>query len=489
MRRLLVSRAWLLAGCGLLAALPAGAAERSSLLLYGFAATAPATPPPLPSMIALLIRDELERSGRYTVSIRSADAPLFLRAEAEQPSSDPTQLYQALRVARSLGARFVVQGVITAYEPPQAQASGKITVRVTAASAETEVSRDVFVTAEIKVSGRAAPPAAKVMGPAARAVATAIASEAIPRLADPSPADRAQAAERARARGKEAAAGGSGGQAVDDLRRAARLTPEDAATHVALGDALARQGRLASALLELRQALDLENGAAPSSDEARALRLRVIGALSDQGLWDEAAAETRRGLAQEPGSEPLRLALAEAEIRGGDGAAALAALRPVHAQREPGQKEWGLLSQAYALTGDAPRWLGAVVRGAVVGVAEPDQYAAVIRRLALAFHSLADESGQAERRILAGQMSLTTFRATAARQAAQAQVVADYLGRLAFPEAAAAAHQARQSAWSAFARAAGQAIRFADTGHYDDLAAARTTRLQALDLLDKTPLK
>jgi Flp pilus assembly protein TadD len=468
---------------------PAGAAERSSLLLYGFGASAPATPAPIPDILAQLVRDDLEKGGRYTVSIRSADSPLFRRAESEQPGGDPTQLHQALRVARSLGARYVVQGVITAYEPPEAKAPGKITLRLTAASAETEVSRDVFVTAEMNVPGHAASASAKVMGPAARAVATAIVAEAIPSLDHPSPADRAQAAERARARGTEAAAGGSAGQAVDELRRAARLTPEDAATHVALGDALVKQGRLASALLELRQALDLEAGAATGPEGARALRLRVIGALNDQGLWDEAAAEARRGLEREPDSEPLRLALAEAEIRSGDGAAALAALRPLHAHREPNAGEWKLLAEGYALTGDAPRWLDAVVRGAVLGVAESGQYPAVIRRLDLAFHAQASEAAEAERRTLAGQMSLTTFRATAARRAAQAQVTADYLARLAFPEAAADAHQARQTAWSALARAAGQAVRFTDTGSYDDLAAARATRLQALGQLDQAPLK
>jgi hypothetical protein len=258
---------------------------------------------------------------------------------------------------------------------------------------------------------------------------------------------------------------------------------------VALGDALVKQGRLASALLELRQALDLEVGAATGPEGVRALRLRVINALSDRGLWDEAAAEARRGLEREPDSEPLRLALAEAEVRDGDGAAALAALRPLHAKREPREAEWKLLAEAYALTGDAPRWLDAIVRGAVLGVADSGQYAAVIRRLDLAFHALADEAEEAERWTLAGQVSLTAFRATAARRAAQAQVVADYLGRLAFPDDAAAAHQSRQSAWSALARAASQAIRFTDTGSYQDLADARTTRLQALSQLDRSPMK
>src|SRR5207249_933818 len=149
-----------------------------------------------------------------------------------------------------------------------------------------------------------------------------------------SPADRAQVAERARTRGREAAVGGATGQAVDDLRRAAKLTPEDAATHIALGDALVKQGMLATALLEFRQALALESGSTAVTPEARALRLRVIRTLGERGLWDEAAAEARRGLDREPESEPLRLALAEAEVRGGDGAAALAALQSLHRQRE-----------------------------------------------------------------------------------------------------------------------------------------------------------
>ena len=483
------SRAGLLAVTLLLAVLPAAAAERRGVLLYGFGASAAGIPPPIPGIIALLVRDDLEQSGRYAVSLRSTDSPLFLRAESEQPGGDPTQLHQALRVARSLGARYVVQGLITAYEPPQAKAPGKITFRLTAASAETEVSRDVFVTAEVKLAGRGAAAAAKVMGPAARAVATAIMAQAIPSLEHPSPEDRAQAAERARTRGKEAAAGGSAGQAVDELRRAARLTPEDAATHVALGDALVKQGLLASALLEFRQALALETAGATAGEGVQALRLRVIRTLGERGLWDEAAAEARRGLEREPDSEPLRLALAEAEIRGGDGAEALAALRPLHAHRGPRDTEWSLLAEAYALTGDAPRWLDAVVRGAVAGVAESGQYAAVIQRLDLAFRATVDEAGEAERRIVAGQMSLATFRATSARRAAQAQVVADYLRRLAFPDDAAAAHEARENAWSGLARAAGQALRFADSGSYDQLAAARAERLQALGELNRAPIK
>src|SRR5205814_9913837 len=115
-----------------------------------------------------------------------------------------------LRVARSLGARYVVQGVITAYEAPQAKTPGKVTFRLTVASAETDVSRDLFVTVEMKVPGKGGADAAKVMGPAAKAVATAIMAEAIPGLERASPADRTQAAERARAGGQEAAAGVAG---------------------------------------------------------------------------------------------------------------------------------------------------------------------------------------------------------------------------------------------------------------------------------------
>ncbi len=487
MRALRFSRAPLFSLILLLAALPAQAADRSGLLLYGFVSSAAATPPPIPGILAVLVRDELEKNGSYSVSIRSGDSPLFLRAESEQPSSDPTQLHQALRVARSLSARYVVQGVITAYEPPQDKAPGKITIRLTVASAETEVSREVFVTAGMKVSGRGAAAAAKVMAPAAHAIATAISAEGIPNLERASPQDRAQAAERARTRGKEAVASGAPGPAVQELQRAARLTPEDAATHEALGDALVKQGKLASALLEFRQALALQ--AAGPADSVGALRLRVIQLLGERGLWDEAAAEARRGLERTPDAEPLRLALAEAEIHSGNGSAALAALQPVRAHREPRAAEWRLLADAYALVGDAPRWLDATVRGAVLGVPDSGQYAAVTRRLDETFHGLADDAANAERRVLAGQMSLSTFRASTARRAAQAQVVADYLTRLAFPDGAAAGHQARQDAWGGLAKAASEAGQFADTGRYDALAAARADRLRAFSLLDGSPAR
>lgn len=464
--------------------LPAGAAEKSSILLYNFRAGTPNTPLPIAEIVAVLVRDELEKSGRYAASVRSADEPLIRRAESEQPGADPTQLPQALRVARSLGARYVVQGVITAYEPPQEKQAGKITFRLTAASAETDVSRDVFVTAAMKVPGKGGADGAKVMAPAAKAVATAIMAEAIPSLQHATPADRTQAADRARTRGQEAAAGGAAGQAVNELRRAAKLTPEDAATHVALGDALVKQGLLATALLELRQALALQTAGDTSPAESRPLRLRVIRTLGERGLWDEAAAEARRGLAREPDSEPLRLALAEAQVRSGDGSAALETLRTLHAHREPRDTEWSLLADAYALAGDAPRWLDATIRGTVAGVAETGQYAAVIRRLDLAFRAFADDAAEAERRMLLSQISPSSFGQAAARRQAQAQAVADYLGRLAFPDEAAASHAAREAAWAGLARAAGRAVQFAGSGNYDDLAAARGERLRALAQLD-----
>jgi Flp pilus assembly protein TadD len=466
----------------LIVAAPAQAAERSSVLLYDFRATSPNTPPPIAQIVAVLVRDALEKSGRYDATVRNADAPLIRRAESEQPGSDPTQLPQALRVARSLGAKYVVQGLITAYEAPQASHSGKVTFHLTAASSETDVSRDLFVTAEVKPPGKGGADAAKVMGPAVKAVTLAIMNEAIPDLDRATPADRTQAAERARSRGQAAEASGATGQAVDELRRAAKLTPEDSATHIALGEALTKQGRLASALLEFRQALALEAvGDAPAAKE---LRLRVIRTLGERGLWDEAAAEARRGLEREPGSEPLRLALAQAEVRNGDGAAALADLRLLHAHRAPRDTEWELLADAYALTGDAPRWLDAMVRGSVAGVAEAGQYAAVIQRLDLAFRTLADDANEAERRMLQTQISLASFRRDAARRSAQAQVVADYLGRLAYPTEAATSHAAREAAWVGLSRAAERAVRFTSSGNYDDLAAARGERLRAVARLE-----
>jgi tetratricopeptide (TPR) repeat protein len=488
-------RAPLIALALLMAPVPVSAAERSVILLYGFTSSTPATPQPVPPMVALLLRDELQKNGKYAVLIRDADDPLIARAESEQPTRDPTRIDHALQVARQLGARYVVQGVITAYQAPQATAPGQVTFRLTAASAATDVSRDVFVTAGMKVSGKGAVPAAKILAAAVRAVGTAITAEAIPSLEHATPADRAQAAERSRTRGQDAAASGATPQAVADLRRAARLTPEDAATHAALGEALIKQGMVATALLEFRQALALAEGAgsgeptppAPGSPPAldpKTLRLRLVRALGERGLWDEAIAEARRGLERDPDSEPLRLAMAEAAIRAGDGAAALAALKQLHAARPPRDAEWNLLADADALVGDAPRWLDALVRGAVAGVPEAGQYAAVIRRLDQVFHALADEAEEAERWMLAGRMSPTDFGTTSRRRAAQAKVVAEYLGRLAYPDDGAAAHEARQEAWSGLLRAGERAVQFASAGSYDDLAAARSERLRALARLE-----
>ena len=42
----------------LVAAMPAGAADRSSVLLYDFRATSPNTPPPIAQIVAVLVRDE-----------------------------------------------------------------------------------------------------------------------------------------------------------------------------------------------------------------------------------------------------------------------------------------------------------------------------------------------------------------------------------------------------------------------------------------------
>jgi hypothetical protein len=123
----------------------------------------------------------------------------------------------------------------------------------------------------------------------------------------------------------------------------------------------------------------------------------------------------------------------------------------------------------------------------VQGVAEADQYSAVIRRLDQAFRSLADEAGEAERRQLAGQLSTSAFAAAALRRQVLAQAAADYLGRLAFPDGAAASHQARQDAWSELARGAERAAHFGQGGSYDDLAAARTERLRAVSLFQSAP--
>jgi Flp pilus assembly protein TadD len=457
----------------------ARAAERPIVLLYGFSSSAPAAPEVIPGAIAIMVRDELEKGGKFSALVRNGDDPNFRRLESEQPGADPTRLHQALRVGRSLGARYVVQGVVTAYEAPVENAPGKITFRLTTASTGTDVSRDVFVTAPMKAPGRGASAATKVLGPAARAVATTIATEAIPALERATPADREQAAARARARGTDATAGGATQQAVEELRRAARLTPEDAATHLALGEALVKQGLQATALLEFRQALDLQEAEGAPAESTRALRLRLVRALGERGLWDEAQSEARRGLAAEPTAEPLRLALAEAAIRVGDGAAALEALQPLQAARAPRAEEWNLLAEAQALTGDAPRWLDAVVRGALVDVSEAGQYAAVIRRLDQAFRALSDEAGEAERRVLVGQLAPGELGKAAVRRGAQARVVTDYLQRLAFPPEEETAHHRREAAWSDLARAADQARLFAEGGNYEDLAAARARRLQA----------
>jgi Flp pilus assembly protein TadD len=486
-----------------LAPLSSQAADRSSVLLYRFQSATPATPAPVTDMLAPLVRDELQKRGRFAVLLRDPDDPEVRRVEAAQPTREPTRLHHALSVARSLGALYLIQGVITAYEPPQDDQSGKVTFRLTTASVATEVSRDVFVTAEMKASGKGTV-AAKVLGPAARAVAVAIATEGIPALDRASPADRAQAADQARARAADAAAAGVAGQAVQELRGAARLDPVDASTHQALGEALVKQGLVASAMLEFREALTLDSAAArpsPSTgsgtveqsspqprrltaEELSSLRLRLVRGLADRGLWDEAMAESRRGLEQEPDSVPFRLAMADAAVRKGDGAAALDALRPLHARRPPQDSEWNLLAVAYSLLGDAPRWLDSLVRGAVDSVPETGQYAAVIRRLDLVFREMADEAEEAERRLLAGQLAVGTFGAGATRRLEQARGIAEYLDRLAFPDGGEAAHGARQEAWSGLQRSAEQARRFADGGSYDDLAAARGERLRALARLD-----
>ncbi len=478
------SRACLAALLLIFAARPVVAAERSIVLLYGFTASSANTPPAIAVTIAVLARDELEKSGKFAVIVRNADDPQFRRVESEQPGVDPTLIHQALRVGRTLGARYVVQGVVTAYEPPRDKAPGKVTLRLIAGDTASDVSRELFVTAEMKVPGRGAAASAKVLGPAARAVATGIAAEAIPQLERATPADREQAAQRARERGKEAAAGGATREAVDDLRRAARLTPEDAATHGALGEAWVKQGMMATALLEFRQALALDVAGGAPTDAVRALRLRLVRALGERGLWDEAVAEAKRGLDQEPAAEPLRLALAEASLRSGDGAGALAALRSLHGSRAPEGVEWSLLAEAHALMGDAPHWLDAVVRGAVAGVPDAEQYGAVVRRLDLAFHALADDSEEAERRVLAGQLSVSDFGAAASRRGAQAKAAVDYLGRLAFPVNSEAAHMERQAAWAGLARAAERARQFADGGNYDDLASTRGERLRAVAQLE-----
>jgi tetratricopeptide (TPR) repeat protein len=478
------------------------AADRSAVLLYRFQSTTPAVPVPVTNVLAPLVRDELQKRGSFVVLIRDPDDPTVRRAEGEQPTTDPTRLHHALQVARSLGARYLVQGTVTAYEAPQASAPGTITLRLTTASVTSEAARDVFVTAEMKVSKKGTA-AAQVLGPAARAAAVAIAAEAVPALDRASPADRAQAAEQARARGADAAAAGVSDRAVQELRGAAQLDPQDAATHRSLGEALVKQGLVASALLEFREALTLGEtsgqraspaDSAPSStpgsssglsaEERGSLRLRLVRGLMDRSLFDEAMGEARRGLEQEPGSVPLRMALAEAALQAGDGAAALAALTPLHTDRAPRDSEWRLLAAAHSVAGDASRWLDATVRGAVDNVPEGDQYAAVLRRLDLAFRTLADEAEEAERRLLAGRLALSGFQVMSTHAQEQTRVVIAYLDRLAYPEGGAATHESRQAAWAGLARSSEQALRFAAGGTYDDLAVARGERLRAVARLD-----
>jgi hypothetical protein len=495
----------LLAGLLLLAAIPAGAADRIPVLIYRFESIAPTAPPSMPGMMAALVRDELEKRGPYAVSIRTPESPIFRRVESEQPGADPTQLHQAVRVARTLGAAYLVQGSITAYEPPQASGPGKITFRVTVASTATEISRDVAITAEMKIAGRGPAAAAAVLGPATRAVVTAIMVEGIPALQRATPADLEQAADRVRQRGREAAAAGATGQAVTDLRRASGLSPGDASTYVALGEALVKQGHTASALLEFRRALALQEALVPgpaalstppppgpstlNPQPSTDLRLRLIRALDEHGLWDEAISEARRGLVRSPDSEPLRLALVEAALCAGEGETALAELRILHRDREPREAEWSFLTEAYALVGDAPHWLESLVRGAVTGVADEGQYLAVMRRLDQAFRAQADEAADAERRILLGQLPSATFAAMAERRAARALAAAEYLGRLAYPERGATAHEAREKAWAGLARAGDRAGRFSSGAAYEELGAARSERLQALSLLNSAPLR
>ena len=231
-----------------------------------------------------------------------------------------------------------------------------------------------------------------------------------------------------------------------------------------------KQGMTATALLEFRQALALAEGIAPcgvgrergqpggEATDVPALRLRIIRALSDRGLWDEAMAEARRGLEREPDSEALRLAWAEA----GDPGRAMA---PAAWPRSAAAR--GSTSPGYGMEasggrprsgGDAPRWLDAMVRGAVAGVPDTGQYEAVVRRLDQAFRRWPMRRQEAERRVLAGQLSPAAFGTAAARRLAQARAVGEYLGRLAYPEESAAAHQAREEGWEGLARAGEQAV-------------------------------
>jgi tetratricopeptide (TPR) repeat protein len=512
MRNISPVRAWL-AVLLLSTCVPAGAADRIPVLLYSFESIAPATPSQIPGMMASLVRDELEKRGPYAVSLRNPESPLFRRVESEQSGPDPSLLHQAVRVARQMGADYLVQGSITAYEAPRAKAPGKITFRLTVASTATEVSHDVAITAEMKVPGRGPAAAAAVLEPATKAVVTAIMVEGIPALQHATPADLEHAAERARLRGREDTAAGAPDKAVSDLQRAEGLSPTDPGTYVALGEALIKQGHPASALMQFRRALALQEalglgsltvaagtasatsvGTAAAATPVAAqsttdLRLRLIRALGEHGLWDEAVAEARRGLVREPNSEPLRLALVQAAIRAGDGDTALAELKMLHRARDPKEAEWSLLTDADALVGDAPHWLDALVRGAVAGVAEEGQYIAVMRRLDQAFRSQADEAGDAERRVLLGQLPSSGFVTQAERRAARARAVSEYLGRLAYPEQGAAAHEAREKAWAGLAQASDRAARFSSGAAYEELGAARTERLRAGSLLDGVPLR
>ena len=103
----------------LLASLPARAAERNGILLYGFTSGTPATPQAIAPMVAVLVREELQKGGPYRV--RSATPTILTCREPSRPTRptvDPTQLHHAIRVARSARPQYVVQGLITAYEAP-----------------------------------------------------------------------------------------------------------------------------------------------------------------------------------------------------------------------------------------------------------------------------------------------------------------------------------------------------------------------------------
>src|SRR5206468_3403843 len=145
-----------------------------------------------------------------------------------------------------------------------------------------------------------------------------------------------------------------------------------------------------------------------------------------------------------PTPDPFRLALIQAAIRAGEGDAALSELRILQRGREPEAGEWSYLTEAYALVGDAPHWLESLVKGAVSGVADEGQYLAVMRRLDQAFRAQVDEATDGERRMLLGRVPAAVFVAMAERRAARARAVAEYLGRLAYPDQSATAHEARE---------------------------------------------